>query len=270
MHRFQIVATVLLIAIPLANGCSRKKTRELTLTPASSVAETDGMEEAEAASEVDPEISEELLGLISYRTGYGVGLTWAQQELEPDIEQLLLGIEDGMAGNDQPVPPLEMDEAYRLFLQKVEARRRSWAPRNLEASREFLAANAEREGIVTLPSGLQYEILEEGTGPIPTLDDRVTVHYRSWRIDGREVQSSHYRGNPSVLSLLTAIEGWKEGITMMRKGAKWKLYVPPDLAYGEKGYKGFIQPNDALIFEVELIDFEPMDVTSAASPQGGG
>lgn len=265
MRRFQITLAALVIAIPFAGACGRKTTSNLELTPVSQVAETDPAEETEALPEVDPEISQELLDLISYRTGYGVGLTWAQQELAPDIEQVVRGIEDGMAGNDQPRPPLEMDEAYSLFMQKIAARRKTWAPRNLEASREFLAANAGREGVVTLPSGLQYEVLVEGEGASPTLDDRVTVHYRAWRIDGREIQSSHYRGQPAVFTLQGTIEGWKEGIPLMTEGAMWKFYLPPDLAYGEAGYKGFIQPNDALIYEVELIGFEPIAATAQGS-----
>jgi FKBP-type peptidyl-prolyl cis-trans isomerase len=100
--------------------------------------------------------------------------------------------------------------------------------------------------------------LEQANGPKPTLEDRVKVHYRAFRINGREFESSYDRGEPSVFSLAGTVEGWKEGVQLMSVGSRWRFYIPSDLAYGEPGYRGFIQPNDTLIYEIELLGIEDM------------
>ena len=206
--------------------------------------------------EVDPEISPELLAIISYRMGYSFGLTWAQQELEPDDEELMMGLRDGVAGADRKFPKREMDQAYQTFMTKVRARRKTWALRNLEAGKLFLAENAERPGVISRRSGLQYEVVREGEGDKPDLEDRALLHYRAYRIDGREIESTYWQDQPPGFVVRGTLEGWKEALQLMRVGSRWKLFLPPHLAYGEPGYKGFIQPNDTLIYEIELHGIE--------------
>ena len=218
-----------------------------------------------AEEEIDLEITPELLAVISYRMGYSFGLTWAQQELEPDTEQLMRGLADGVAGNERQFPKAEMTAAYSEFMRKVRARRKTWGPRNLEAGERFLAENGRREGVVTLPSGLQYEVLTEGEGPRPELDDRVTVHYRAYRIDGREFESSYWDGEPSTFGLSGTVAGWQEGVQLMPVGSRYKLYIPSSLAYGEAGYKGFIQSNHTLVYEIELLAFEEQPTAEQGS-----
>ncbi len=117
----------------------------------------------------------------------------------------------------------------------------------------FLAENAQREGIVVLPSGLQYEIIEEGKGTSPKSSDTVTVHYRGTLIDGTEFDSSHKRGRPATFKLNRVIKGWTEGLQLMKEGGKRRLYIPSNLAYGKRGAGKLIGPGETLIFDVELI-----------------
>jgi FKBP-type peptidyl-prolyl cis-trans isomerase len=118
---------------------------------------------------------------------------------------------------------------------------------------EFLAQNAEKEGVIVRPSGLQYQVIREGTGSTPELRDRVTVNYRGTLIDGTEFDSSYKRGEPAVFQVNRVIKGWTEALTLMQEGAKWELFIPPELAYGEQGAGQLIGPYETLVFEVELI-----------------
>jgi len=124
---------------------------------------------------------------------------------------------------------------------------------NLAKGEAFLAENATREGVTTLPSGLQYKVIEAGSGPSPKRTDQVTVHYRGTLIDGTEFDSSYSRNKPATFRLDRVIPGWTEGLQLMQQGAKWQLYIPAGLAYGESGSGARIPPNSALVFDVELI-----------------
>ncbi len=126
------------------------------------------------------------------------------------------------------------------------------AVQNLEEGQKFLEENAQREGVVVLESGLQYEVIEEGTGDIPTASDRVLTHYHGTHIDGRVFDSSVERGEPIDFGVQEVIRGWTEALQLMKTGAKWKLYIPSDLAYGAYG-GGPIGPNEVLVFDIELI-----------------
>lgn len=247
--------TMLLCILCLAGGCADGPD-----APAPA-AERPPADEPANEEAVDPEISAELLAVISYRMGYSFGLTWAQHELEPDAEQLMQGMADAVAGRERRIPKREMDAARATFMRKLSARRDTWGPRNLAAGEAFLAENARREGVVVLPSGLQYEVLSTGDGPKPNLEDKVVVHNRTYRIDGREIESTHWLDEPPEYLLSSTIEGWKEALQMMSVGSRWKLYIPPHLAYGEPGYRGFIQPNDTLIYDIELLGIEEPDAS---------
>ena len=126
-----------------------------------------------------------------------------------------------------------------------------------EKGEEFLIGNAKKEGVKTLPSGLQYRVLKEGDGKHPTKAEHVVVHYRGTLIDGREFDSSYKRGEPAKFGVTQVIKGWTEALQLMKEGAKWTLYIPWYLAYGEKGSGKLIGPNETLVFDIELIGVLP-------------
>jgi FKBP-type peptidyl-prolyl cis-trans isomerase FklB len=127
------------------------------------------------------------------------------------------------------------------------------AAKNLSESKAFLAENGKKEGIKTLPSGLQYKVFAEGSGKMPKAEDTVTVNYKGTLIDGTEFDNSYKRGQPATFQVKGVIKGWTEALQLMKEGSKWQFFIPPDLAYGEGGAGRSIPPNSTLIFEVELI-----------------
>jgi len=129
----------------------------------------------------------------------------------------------------------------------------------MQQGKEYLAGNAKREGVVTLDSGLQYEILTEGKGEKPAAEDSVTVHYKGTLIDGIVFDSSIARGEPAVFPVNRVIPGWVEALQLMPVGSKWRLFIPPELAYGERGAGADIGPNATLIFDVELLKINPKE-----------
>ena len=137
---------------------------------------------------------------------------------------------------------------------KMEETNKVDAEKNKKAGEEFLAANKVKEGIVTTESGLQYRVINEGSGPKPTETDNVTVHYKGTLIDGEEFDSSYKRNQPATFPVNGVIKGWTEALQLMSKGSKWELFIPSEIAYGPNGAGGAIGPNEVLIFEVELID----------------
>jgi FKBP-type peptidyl-prolyl cis-trans isomerase len=167
------------------------------------------------------------------------------------------GIRDALGGKE----PLMSQEEIRSTvaeLQKRESAARRKASKekiekNLAESKAFLEENKKKEGIKALPSGLQYKVLAEGSGKTPKETDTVTVHYRGTLVNGTEFDSSYKRDKPSTFQVNRVIRGWTEALQMMKEGSKWQLFVPPELGYGERGSGSQIQPNSALIFEVELI-----------------
>jgi FKBP-type peptidyl-prolyl cis-trans isomerase len=156
--------------------------------------------------------------------------------------------------------PEEMRQALTELKQQAAAaakqQREEQAGKNLEEGKAFLAENARKEGVRTLPSGLQYQVLSQGEGDPPAATDTVTVHYRGTLVDGSEFDSSYGRGEPATFPLDRVIRGWTEGLRLMRPGAKYRLFVPPELAYGERGGGPKIGPNSTLVFEVELLSVQ--------------
>jgi FKBP-type peptidyl-prolyl cis-trans isomerase FkpA len=196
--------------------------------------------------------------------GYAIGVDLGQS-LQPvkddvDVAALKAGLDDAFNGKT-----LRLDEAARdevkdtvsARMQQRQAEERSaQASKALEEGTKFLAENGKREGVKTTASGLQYEVLAEGKGAKPTAADTVTVHYRGTLINGEEFDSSHSRGEPATFPLANVISGWTEGVQLMSPGAKYKFYIPSELAYGERGAGVRISPNSTLIFEVELLSVE--------------
>ena len=208
----------------------------------------------------------------SYALGMSIGKNIGKgvQEQSLDIDQaiLLRGMKDGLAGGktlmtDDEVKTvmLELQKDARLKQEEMRKKQEEIAKAQGEVNKKqgdaFLAENKTKEGVVTLPSGLQYKILQQGTGPKPTASDIVVCNYRGTLIDGKEFDSSYKRGQPATFPLGQVIKGWTEALQLMPVGSKWQLFLPPDLAYGERSMGPDITPYSTLIFEVELVSIKP-------------
>ncbi|OHB28748.1 MAG: hypothetical protein A2X84_06590 [Desulfuromonadaceae bacterium GWC2_58_13] len=197
---------------------------------------------------------------VSYGIGMSIGRDFSRQELDIDPDILAQGIKDMLAGGKTLLTEEEAQTTLMNFQQemvaKQEAKGKEIADTNKQKGEAFLAENTKLEGVVTLPSGLQYKVLTEGTGKTPAKTDTVTVNYRGTLIDGQEFDSSYKRGEPATFPVGGVIPGWTEALQLMKEGAKWQLFIPAALAYGERGAGPVIAPNSTLIFEVELISIQ--------------
>jgi FKBP-type peptidyl-prolyl cis-trans isomerase FklB len=200
---------------------------------------------------------------ISYSVGYQMGGDFKKQKIAIQSEAFLKGIQDALSETKPAMSEQEMRQTLIDLKKKVEALQReeklAMVEKNREAGKTFLEENAKKDGVKTQPSGLQYEVLTAGEGEPPKATDTVTVHYRGTLINGTEFDSSYSRNQPATFALNRVITGWTEGLQLMKPGAKYKLFIPPDLAYGERGAGAQIGPNSTLIFEVELIDVKSND-----------
>jgi FKBP-type peptidyl-prolyl cis-trans isomerase FklB len=200
---------------------------------------------------------------VSYAIGMNVGATLHRQGVDIDPKVLQQGLQDALAGGKM----LLSEEEERAVLTELQADMRKKQQEKMQQAGEankkegeaFLAANKGKNGVVSLPSGLQYKIITSGTGPKPTASDSVVCNYRGTLIDGKEFDSSYKRGQPATFPVSGVIKGWTEALQLMPVGSKWQLFIPSDLAYGERGQGGDIGPNATLIFEVELISIEAKD-----------
>lgn len=194
----------------------------------------------------------------SYALGMDIGSSIGGLGMELDVDALLQGVRDTLSGADPRLTQQQMQVTLKNLLADVQAAQRKKATRqaraNLEASKAFLAENADDEGVKMTASGLQYKVLEKGDGPQPDINDSVTVHYTGKLIDGTVFDSSRKRGHPATFAVDAVIPGWTEALQMMHEGAKYKLFIPPKLAYGASGAGATIGPNQALVFVVELIE----------------
>jgi len=193
----------------------------------------------------------------SYSLGYQFGQNLKIQELDINLEVYTAGIRDALVGKEPQMSSEEIRSTIINLRQKVMAAQqkafKEQAERNLSEGKAFLAENGKKEGVKTLPSGLQYKVVSEGSGKTPKATDTVTVHYRGTLINGTEFDSSHKRGEPTTFQVDGVILGWKEALQLMKEGAKWQLFVAPELAYGDRGQSPRIPPCSTLVFEVELI-----------------
>jgi FKBP-type peptidyl-prolyl cis-trans isomerase len=196
----------------------------------------------------------------SYAIGRNIGMNLKQQELQLDAEQLLKGMKDALAGQPSLLTDAEMEQTLGALQQEMQAKQQEkTAAAGAKAAKEgeaYLAANAAKPGVVTLPSGLQYKVLTAGTGKKPAATDTVVVHYRGTLTDGTEFDSSYKRNQPAKFKVNQVIAGWTEALQLMPVGSKWQLVIPAKLAYGERGAGGAIPPNSVLVFEVELQGIE--------------
>lgn len=194
-------------------------------------------------------------GKLGYAIGYEFGAETSQWDV--DLEAIIAAIRDANAGSDPQVPVPEMREVLTAFNERMRQERmeqfQQMAEQNKAQADEWLAENRGKSGIVALPSGVQYRVIEEGEGARPTLEDTVTVHYRGSKIDGREFDSSFARGVPAVFQVDSVLEGWQEVLPLMREGAMWQVFLPPELAFGVRGDPPLIGPNEGLQFDLRLV-----------------
>ena len=192
---------------------------------------------------------------FSYALGMYYGNGFNHQDIQVDLDLLMQGMRDTVSSNKTLLTEVEMRQALtdeqHLLVAKREEKRKQQAVENKAKAEKFLAENKTKPGVVTTASGLQYKILTPGSGNPPGSNDTVTVDYRGSFLDGTEFDSSYKRGKPATFSINGVISGWKEALHLMPPGAKWELFIPPNLAYGEMGRPN-IPPNSVLIFEVEL------------------
>ena len=199
---------------------------------------------------------------LGMNVGKGLGANLRQQSVEVDQAILLRGMKDALAGGKTLLTDDEMKAALTQLQTEIRARQEEKtklaAETNKKVGGEFLAANKAKDGVVTLPSGLQYKILTEGTGPKPTATDTVSCNYRGTLLDGKEFDSSYKRGQPASFPVSGVIKGWTEALQLMPVGSKWQLFIPAELAYGDRGAdpRSGIGPGATLVFEVELVSIQ--------------
>ena len=196
---------------------------------------------------------------LSYALGLGIGQQLAQMgATDLNIDDFAAAIKDVIAGNELKVSHRDaqgiVQDYFRRQEQKLQAERAEKGKAHKEAGEKYLAENAKKADVVTLPSGLQYQVLKEGNGKKPSAKDTVKCHYEGFLIDGTVFDSSVQRGEPAVFPLQQVIAGWTEGLQLMQEGAKYRFFIPYRLAYGEGGAGNSIPPFAALIFDVELIE----------------
>ncbi len=214
-------------------------------------------EEASSASELKLDTPK---NRISYTIGVNIGQDFKTQKMDVDPDVLLMGLKDTLSGKELQLTEEEMVQEIQNFQQEMQAKMvaemEAQATTNKAAGEAFLAENANQEGVVVTESGLQYKILEPGEGDSPGPADVATVHYRGTLIDGTQFDSSYDRGQPATFPVGGVIAGWTEALQLMKPGAKWQLFIPAELAYGERGAGQDIGPNSTLLFDVELISVE--------------
>ena len=195
-----------------------------------------------------------------YALGSDVGRNLKRQNFDFDVHAFIAGFKAAFTGTESKMTEEEIGTALQEFqtemITKMMEERQKKAAENKEAGDKFLAENKTNEGVKTTESGLQYIVEKEGEGESPAAEDTVEVHYRGTLLDGTEFDSSYKRNEPAKFPLNRVIKGWTEGVQLMKKGAKYKFFIPSELAYGEGGAGEQIGPNSTLIFEVELLSFE--------------
>jgi FKBP-type peptidyl-prolyl cis-trans isomerase len=195
---------------------------------------------------------------LSYAFGMDIGKSIEEVPTEINRDLFIQGIKDTFDSKETLLSVQEAAEVRQAFMTRLKEEKAqefaAMAAENLRKGEQFLAENKTKEGVITTESGLQYQVLTEGDGPVPGESDQVTVHYQGTLIDGTEFDSSYQRGEPITMQINGFIAGWIEALQMMKKGSKYRLFIPSELAYGERGAGPLIQPNSTLIFEVELLD----------------
>jgi FKBP-type peptidyl-prolyl cis-trans isomerase FklB len=203
---------------------------------------------------------------VSYIIGMDIGMNLKKQAIDIDSNILAKGVKDALSGAKPLLTQKEIQETMAAFQKEMMAKKEEVAKQNKKDGEIFLSENKKKEGVKTLLSGLQYKVIKAGTGKKPKSTDTVTVHYRGTLIDGTEFDSSYKRGQTVSFPVSGVIPGWTEGLQLMEEGAKWQLFIPSNLAYGERGTGGIIGPNATLIFEVELVSIQEKKESQSEKP----
>ncbi len=272
---FTTAVTILASGILLLGNALAQQTPPATTPPASAPkAQTPAAKKpATAAKTPVPLALKTPKDKFSYALGMKMGGNLKKQDVPVDSAILARGLKDALSGGKTLMTD---DEAQAALAQvqndlrkKQQEKMQAEGAGNKKEGDTFLAANKAKDGVVTLPSGLQYKILKEGTGPKPAATDSVVCNYRGTLINGTEFDSSYKRGQPATFPVSGVIKGWTEALQLMPVGSKWQLFVPSDLAYGERGPGPEIGPNSTLIFEVELLSIQDKskDKTPDANPE---
>jgi FKBP-type peptidyl-prolyl cis-trans isomerase FklB len=197
---------------------------------------------------------------LSYVVGLDMGNSLKKNMIDVNPEIVAQGIKDALSGEKPLMTEQEMKETIMALQKDLQAKQqeqaKALAEKNKKEGEAFLAENKKKQGVITMPSGLQYKILTVGKGKSPKATDTVTVNYKGTLIDGTEFDSSYKRGQPATFAVNGVITGWTEALQLMKEGSKWQMFIPSNLAYGERGAGGAIGPNAVLIFEVELISIK--------------
>ena len=282
MHRYFFVTAILLASGMMLPEAARAQ-QSSAANPQQSTS-TKSQSSSGTATHRTPARSQDALTLTtqkakaSYAIGMQIGASLSRQSLDIDPAILERGIKDGIAGTK---PLLTQDEmkatltaVQQQVMQQQQAKLAAEAAVNKKEGDAFLAANKTKPGVVTLPSGLQYKVLQQGTGPKPTANDTVVCNYRGTLINGKEFDSSYKRGQPAIFPVSKVLlKGWTQALQLMPTGSKWELYVPADLAYGDRQAGPDITPDSTLIFDVELVSIKPPNPAGnpfskpAAAPQ---
>jgi len=196
-------------------------------------------------------------GKLSYAVGWDIGEDIKRRGAEFDVDTIIAAIRDSNAGREAQVPSEEMATLLAALQQKVRQEQaeafRKLAEENQVKSTEFLEANAKKSGVVVLPSGVQYRIIDEGDGARPGMESTVKVHYRGSKMNGLEFDSSFARGVPEEFTVNSVLRGWQEVLPLMKTGATWQVFVPPEMAFGARGNPP-VGPNEALTFDLKLVE----------------
>jgi FKBP-type peptidyl-prolyl cis-trans isomerase len=257
-----ILFTVGLITTPLITFAAEETTEE-TVKPEETVVEP----------QEQPAVLSNQQDKLSYSFGQNIGNSLKQQKIELSLDLLMKGIQDAIADKKSLLTQEEMTNVLKEFQKerfaKLAEERKALAETNLKEEEIFLTSNKIKEGVITLPSGLQYKVITQGTGKTPKATDQVTTHYRGTLIDGTEFDSSYKRGKPASFAVNQVIPGWTEALQLMKEGDKWQLVVPAKLGYGDRGVPGGkIGPNATLIFDIELISVNPVEEDKASVEEG--
>src|SRR5947209_12722758 len=201
---------------------------------------------------------------VSYSLGLNIGFNLGRQNVPINPDALVAGIKDAIAGKPQLTPD-QIKETMTAFEKDTEQKQKAAADKNASEGTKFLEDNKKKEGVKTTASGLQYKVVKEGTGAQPKASDTVTVNYRGTLINGTEFDSSYKRGQPATFPVNGVIKGWTEALQLMKVGSKYQLFIPSNLAYGERAVSPDLSANSTLIFEVELLDAKPAPTPGAAA-----
>lgn len=263
---FSVAAALVLVGSSVAqttSTTSKPATATKSSTAAKPATSTVAKPHSATGSSSTPLVLKTEKDKLSYAIGMNIGEGMKHDKLDIDPAILSRALRDALAGKKLAMTDEEAKTVMTSFrnemMKKQQADAQKLSDTNKVEGEKFLAANKSKTGVVTLPSGLQYKIIKEGTGPKPAATDTVVTNYRGTLINGTEFDSSYTRGEPAEFPVNRVIKGWTEALQLMPVGSKWELYVPSNLAYGERSPGGEIGPNSTLIFDVELMSIKPKD-----------